>query len=114
MITLHNPKIVGEWYTPKSQRDEPDPFRVRLRSLTGLQKLEILEANRYQTTVFRTPALRLAWLYGVAGHEGVAIPDGLSLEGRNLADFITDAEILQEVANEVLERSEPTDDEKKS
>jgi len=114
LITLHNPKLVGEWYTPESQREEETPFRVRLRPLTGMQQLEVLSANQGISGFFRPAAMRLAWRYGVAGTEGADIPEGLDIEGREIVDYIDEVAILREVADEILRISQPSEDEKKT
>ena len=108
--------LVADWYTPKSQLDDPEPTRFKLKPLDGQQYMNVMVESRDDGAgnPQLTPAgFNSALQQGVVGWENLM--DGsrpVPFNKRGLG--VVPMEILLELATEIVNRSTPDDDEKKT
>jgi len=97
-------KLVTDWYTPESEKDEAEPTRFRIKPMNGSQALQVLN----------TENLQLALTFGLIDWENVKNANGEQVEFKKPRISMLHANLLSEIANEIVSRSNLTGDEIKN
>lgn len=104
MPLVENDKVSPVWFTPSSQEDEETPVEFRIKPLTSPRLLEVLQKQD----------LNMAIMYGLVDWRNYVNKAGHDIKFRlSKLDGIP-ADILSEIANEIINNSRLTEDEQKN
>lgn len=97
------------WYTPECEKDEENPTRFNLRPLDGLEYMEVIaEVTKLESGDFSISSrgMQKAIRSGVVGWENFLGSNGKDIKFSPHNINKIPPLILQELASEVIERSE--------